>query len=129
MNFKTLTTAPLAALLLFGGQVQAKQAEVTPATIGQGACEVAKTRIPMGRAMEIALKANTFTSGSLLAAASHKEVQTMTWHAAKQACPERFEKGVKKSPTAVQMEQVAACSKAVSNAPRAERLKVMMSAC
>ena len=129
MSFKTLTTAPLAALLLFGGQVQAKQAEVTPATIGQGACEVAKTGIPMGRAMEIALKANTYTSSSLLGAASPQEVDTMTWHAARQACPERFETGIKKDMAAVRAEKAKACSKLVSSAPRTERLKVLMSGC
>ena len=56
MNFKIPATAPLAALLLVGAQVEVKQAEVTPATIGQGACEVAKTGMPMGRPMEIALR-------------------------------------------------------------------------
>ena len=129
MNFKTLVTAPFAALLLFGGQVQARQPEVTPATIGKGACAVAKTGIPMTRAMQISLGANKFTSNSLLGAASPQEVATMTLHAARQACPERFAKAIKKDMATVRAEKAQACSKLVSSAPRAERLKVMMSGC
>ena len=130
MNFKTLTTAPLAALLLFGGQVQAKETEViTPATIGKGACAVARTGIPMTRAMQIAVGANKGTTISLAGVATSQEIVTMTWHAARQACPERFETGIKKDMAAVRAEKAQACSKLVSNAPRAERLKVMMSAC
>ena len=129
MNFKTLVTAPFAALLLFGGQVQARQPEVTPATIGKGACAVAKTGIPMTRAMQISLGANKFTSNSLLGAASPQEVATMTWYAARQACPERFEKGIKKDMAVVHAEKTQACSKLVSSAPRAERVRVMMSGC
>ena len=83
MNFKTLAAASLAALLLLGGQVQATQVEVTSAIIGRGAYEVAKTGIPMTRAMQIAVGATKGTTISLAGVTTFQEIRSMTWQAAR----------------------------------------------
>ena len=118
-----------AAVLLTTAAPAIAEQKPTPADIGREACRIHESGIPLPRAMQIATSSNMAAAVRLSMATTTDEFVQIIHGETARACSNAWDAHVKAVKGELRLAARTECSAKVSAAPRADRLRVLMSEC